>query len=253
MSTVDVPQFRQYRASGFPACLHAKYSTSLSMSDIYQAPAADLTHGRPDFTVSGVLAEAWAKTRGNKARVWMGFGLYLLVVIPIWAVLTYFLKEGMFAAGLRYIVTNSVNEALAAGIWMLGVKLACGIAAEPKEVYAYIEYYPRLLAAYLLISVLIAAGLFLLVLPGIYLAVAYQFAVVLIVDRKLGIWQALETSRKAVTRCWFRVFFLVLIYFAIFVVSLLPLGIGLIWTLPMGVILKGIVYREVFGYQSEGG
>ncbi|HEX8955822.1 MAG TPA: DUF975 family protein, partial [Burkholderiaceae bacterium] len=88
-------------------------------------------------------------------------------------------------------------------------------------------------------------------LPGIYLAVAYSASSILIVDKKLGIWEALETSRKALTQCWFRVFFLALTYLLIMILSALPLGIGLIWTLPMGVVLKGIVYREVFGFAQE--
>jgi uncharacterized membrane protein len=153
----------------------------------------------------------------------------------------------MFAHGIRFIVVNSVDVALVAGLWMLGVKLTAGVKANAQEVYAYIEHFPRLLGAYFLISALVAAGFFLLVLPGIYLAVSYLFASILMVDRKLGIWEALETSRKAVTRCWFRVFFIALIYGLIMILSSVTI-VGLIWTLPMGVTLKGVVYRHVFGY-----
>ncbi|HEX7645637.1 MAG TPA: YciC family protein [Noviherbaspirillum sp.] len=222
------------------------------MTDIYKAPAANFadpaSSGPSDFTISAALSEAWAKTHGNKGTIWLAFGLYMLVVIPISLVLQHFLKEGMFADGMRFVVTNSVDVALAAGMWMLGVKLASGVRAEAKEVYAYIEYFPRLLATYMLMNVLVVAGFLLLILPGIYLAIAYSASSILIVDKKLGIWEALETSRKALTHCWFRVFFLALAYLLIMILSALPLGIGLIWTLPMGVVLKGIVYREVFGF-----
>ncbi len=234
------------------------------MTDIYKAPTADFSppalnqseaiaravSGQFDFSISGALGEAWAKTRGNKGTIWVGILLYLLVVIPVSIVLTVFLKEGMFADGMRFVVTNSVDVALAAGIWMLGVKLVSGINADPKEVYAYIEYFPKLLGTYLLMTTLVIFGFFLLILPGLYLAVAYSAAQVLIVDKKLGIWKALETSRKALTHCWFRVFFLALIYGVIFILSAVTL-FGLIWTLPLGVTLKGVVYREVFGYQPE--
>jgi len=217
------------------------------MTDIYKAPGADLSSGPSDFTISNALGEAWAKTRGNKKTIWAGFMLYLLVVIPISFVLKLCLDEGMFAHGIRFIVVNSVDVALVAGLWMLGVKLTAGVKANAQEVYAYIEHFPRLLGAYFLISALVAAGFFLLVLPGIYLAVSYLFASILMVDRKLGIWEALETSRKAVTRCWFRVFFIALIYGLIMILSSVTI-VGLIWTLPMGVTLKGVVYRHVFGY-----
>ena len=43
-------------------------------------------------------------------------------------------------------------------------------------------------------------------LPGVYLAIAYSFTVILAVDKRLGFWESMETSRKVVTRQWWRVF-----------------------------------------------
>src|SRR6059036_4106571 len=66
---------------------------------------------------------------------------------------------------------------------------------------------------------LIVIGLAFLVLPGIYLLVAYTFSYLLIVDRRLGIWQALEGSRRVVNKHWWSVFGLTL-------VMLLLIGVG---------------------------
>jgi len=52
---------------------------------------------------------------------------------------------------------------------------------------------------------LVVTGLILFVVPGIYLIVAYVFSNMLIVDRKLTPWQALEGSRRVVTRNWWGV------------------------------------------------
>ena len=66
---------------------------------------------------------------------------------------------------------------------------------------------------------LIVIGLAFLVLPGIYLLVAYTFSYLLIVDRRIGVWQALEGSRRVVNKHWWGVLGLTL-------VMLLMIGIG---------------------------
>ena len=43
-----------------------------------------------------------------------------------------------------------------------------------------------------------------LVLPGLYLFVAWVFSVPLVADKRLEFWSAMELSRKTVTRVWSR-------------------------------------------------
>ena len=54
-----------------------------------------------------------------------------------------------------------------------------------------------------------------LVIPGIYLFVAWLFSVPLVADKGLEFWSAMELSRRTVTRVWFQVF-------ALFVLAFLP-------------------------------
>ena len=99
--------------------------------------------------------------------------------------------------------------------------------------------------------ILVAIGFLLLVLPGIYLMVAYSLAMPLVVEKGLSPWQALEASRKAITKSWFRFIGLGLAIMVIMIVSMIPLGIGMIWTIPMAMIAFGIAYRNIFGYEGE--
>jgi len=94
---------------------------------------------------------------------------------------------------------------------------------------------------------LIYLGMILLLIPGIYLAVAYMLAIPLIVERGLSPWQAMEASRKAITQHWFKVFGLFLLLGLIVSISAIPLGIGLIWTIPLFVMVMGVLYRTIFG------
>ena len=70
-------------------------------------------------------------------------------------------------------------------------------------------------------------------LPGIYLAVSYVFTQVLIVDKKLGFWEAMETSRKVITRQWWRVFGLILLGIPFFILGVAAVGVGVFVALPL--------------------
>ena len=84
---------------------------------------------------------------------------------------------------------------------------------------------------------LIVVGLFLLVIPGIYLMVAYTFSYLLIVDRRLGVWQALEGSRRVVGKHWWGVLGLTLVMVIVTVGAGAVGAVGL--GLPIGYGLSG--------------
>jgi hypothetical protein len=100
----------------------------------------------------------------------------------------------------------------------------------------------RLLLCTIIGMLLIVGGLFLFVLPGIYLLVAYTFSYMLIVDRGYSAWQALEASRRVVNRNWWKVAGLTGLMVILMVggVMLFCLALGL----PLGAVLSHY-YPEV--------
>jgi len=104
---------------------------------------------------------------------------------------------------------------------------------------------------YLLMSVLIFLGFLLLILPGIYLAFAYMFSLPLMIEKEIGAWQALEISRKAVTRVWFRATgFLILIMLLVSLGTIL-LVLPLIWILPWISLAYAMLYFKLFGAEPQ--
>lgn len=108
-----------------------------------------------------------------------------------------------------------------------------------------------LIITVIIMYIMLAIGFLLLVLPGIYLSVAYYMALPLVVEKNMSPWQALETSRKTVTHRWFRMFGFLIIMSILITLSMIPLGIGLIWSLPLFLIAYGIIYRNMFGLEAE--
>lgn len=68
----------------------------------------------------------------------------------------------------------------------------------------------------------------LLVLPGIYLGVAWAFAVPLVADKRFEFWSAMELSRKVVTRVWFQMAVLLVISFLPYVVAQSYVGVSML-------------------------
>lgn len=66
--------------------------------------------------------------------------------------------------------------------------------------------FTQLMLGGAVISILNFMAFLLCVVPMIYLAVAWQFALPLIADRRLEFWSAMELSRKVATRVWFPLF-----------------------------------------------
>jgi hypothetical protein len=241
----------------------------------YQAPKAELDvvapavaggslqdalAGRYDFQIGEVMSEAWRLTKGFKASFWGAAVLiYLLALIPL--IVMGMLMGAMATPGaagavakpnfLLQIVFNLVVGTLMApltmGMFMMAIKRAAGLPVTFSVAFAYFKKAPVAILAGLLVTVLTYVGIALLVLPGIYLGLAYVMTIPLLGDRDLPVWQAMETSRKSLTHKWFRIFGLYLAVGLIVGVSALPLGIPLIWTLPWGILSIGVLYRKIFG------
>lgn len=210
-----------------------------------------------DFTIMALIKEAWQRTYGLKAPVLGAFAVIFIALMAIGFILMFFMEisnmqgsplMSLFAAGLNILV-SILSYPILVGIMMMGLHRSIDAPVNFKMAFAYLSYALPIIIASICISILVMLGMFLLIIPGIYLSVAYIFALPLIVDKNMDFWQAMETSRKAVTQHWFKIFFSFLLMGIIYLVSIIPFGIGLIWTIPMFIALHGILYRNIFGIE----
>jgi uncharacterized membrane protein len=106
----------------------------------------------------------------------------------------------------------------------------------------YQQFLPLVLAS-VLTSALVTIGLILLVLPGLYLALAYGFTVLMIVDRGFDFWPAMEASRKLITANFLRYLLLALVLGVICIISAIPFGLGLPIAIPVCLAAHYRFYR----------
>jgi hypothetical protein len=191
--------------------------------------AANLKARAGELDIASCYERSWELLKSN---FWSLVGVTALVVIlekgiVLW---TYF-SLGQVA---EYVVAGLIGPVFLGGLQYYYLKKIRGHAATSADAFAgFTTALLPLILGGLVGGVLVACGIILLILPGIYLAVAYTFAWLLIVDRKLDFWTALEVSRRVITAQWWRVLGLVLLGVVFALLGVIALIIGIFVALPL--------------------
>ena len=208
---------------------------------------------KSDWRISTVLSTAFQKQVGFK-----GTYLVALIIYTAVSIAAGFVSETLFGpsedftwAGFwgELVITLAILP-LGIGLGLMGIRRA---AQRDVPINTLIEPYNKslqLMAMFIIMMLLILAGFALFILPGIYLSIAYAFAPYLITEKDMGVWESLETSRKAITAFWWRYFGLMLVGLLMIIAGAIPLAIGLLWALPILAIATGEVFADTFGENS---
>ncbi len=247
------------------------------MSDIYATPEADLgvrpsgdrsggniedaIAGNIDIGMFDTLGEAWRGMRGFKLKCHIATVLWFIAYL-VAALISIPLMIGIMALGADEITASLLSSllqmvAIAATMPILGaitimaIRHSQGKTVSAAIVFNYFHRIPGVLLWYLLLSILIMIGYLLLILPGIYLSFAYMFSLPLMIEKDMSAWQALEVSRKAVTRLWFRASGFLILIVLLVILGSIPLGIPLIWIIPWTSLAYALVYFKLFGAEAS--
>lgn len=201
-----------------------------------------------DWSIGEVLKTASEKQVGFKFNYFIALIIYGAISTAIT-----FVQEASIGtsvggmASLIEVIITLVLFPLGVGLGLLGIRRAAGKDTPVSTLWEPYSHALPLIVMFVLMAVLVVAGFFLLVLPGIYLSIAYSFAPYLIVEKNMGVWEALETSRKAITEYWWRYFGLMLVALLLVIIGSIPLLVGLIWVIPIVAIATGEVFQKTFG------
>lgn len=209
-----------------------------------------------DFDFGEVLSEAWRLTNGSKGVIWLGAAITLGANMVFQGLNAFAAESGSsllyLLLAVAYIGSLVVGYAVNGGTTLYAVKRAAGDeTASFDDVLKGFTMILPILGVLLLYGLLSMVGLLLFVIPGIYVMVACVLALPLKVERGLGVWESIQTSRKAVHHRWFKVAALLFVTaLAVGFGSILTLGIGAIWLIPYFSLVYGVLYREAFGYSG---
>jgi uncharacterized membrane protein len=173
----------------------------------------------------------------------VGFVGYFILTLVITVVLRFIPIIGPLAT---FVIAVPLN----AGFFVVSAKLLKNQIPEFADFFSGFKLFPQLALLGIVSSILVLLGFICLIVPGIYLIVSYIFALMLVLDRGLNFWPAMETSRRSVQTGWFKIFGFLLLLFLLNLVGILALGVGLLVTAPLSHCIVSAAYDDIFGIKS---
>jgi hypothetical protein len=176
----------------------------------------------------------------------LGFAGFTLLYIVVLAVISY-------PRGIGWLAAAAIHEPLIAGFIIVSARLMQQQTPAFGDFFGgfQFKYFLPLVLLGIISRLLITLGLVLLIVPGLYLAVSYIFAPILVIDQRLDFWPAMEGSRKFVTARWFSFFVLILLLVLVNLAGALALGVGLLVSIPVSWCTLVAAYADLFGMKSQ--
>jgi hypothetical protein len=182
-------------------------------------------------------------------------GLSVLYTAPLGAGLLWFflrlsrgepagIGDGFAGFGSRYgqlllvqLVQNGLNIACLLPAGAVAVALAASGAFRPGQPFAG--------ASVGLLALLLALGLA-GILAVVYLSNLWTYALLLILDKRMSFWPAMQLSRRMVSRRWWMTFLFLFVAGIIASAGVLACVIGLLVTAPLYCGMKACLYNDNF-------
>lgn len=241
------------------------------MSDVYKAPEADLSNavevgeygsletalaGNYSFDPVEAYKKAWEKLVGLKGTFWIALIIYAVIAGVLTAITTFVLGSSDpldYGVGdlVGQILTTFLLSPLYAGLFMIVLKHSIGSPIQVGELFNYYNKIVPIFIVTILTQLLVILGLILFILPGIYLAVAFSFALPLVVEKNMSPVEALKASRKVVHHKWFSFAGFLLLGLVVVIVGAIALLVGLVWAVPLIVLAWALLYRDIFGIEES--
>jgi MFS family permease len=159
---------------------------------------------------------------------------------------------GGFIPYLGAVASLIIGGPMVGGLSALYLKKIRGQAVSFGDIFlGFGPAFGSLVGAYLVCMLLGGIGFILCILPGIYLAVSWVFTIPLVIDKKIGFWEAMELSRKVVGKHWWKIFGFVLVLAVLGIVGLLMCIVGVFVAIAIGQIALLYAYEDIFHSRPE--
>ncbi|MCF1752457.1 hypothetical protein [Mariniradius sediminis] len=188
-----------------------------------------------DFDLDQVFREFWEmflkQPLFSMAFTLLIFSLQLLALV--------YLDKFVFLFGLL------LAPPLYSGFYLVAFKISAGQPVVYPDFFTGFTYYFPTVLIWLVGQVLVSLGIFALIIPGVYLAVAYNFAVLMAIFGGFDYWSALEESRKLITVRWWKFFVYTLLLLLINLGGILTFGVGLLVSVPVTFYSTYILFEQL--------
>jgi hypothetical protein len=140
-----------------------------------------------------------------------------------------------------------VSGPMSAGFFIVARKIRKGEPYEFGTFFKGFDYFVPLLLYSLIGGILTVLGFVALIIPGIYLSIAWMFSILFIVFGEMEFWDGMEFSRKLITKKWWSFFGLAILLFLINFAGALVFLVGLIFTVPISFCAIYAAFEDIVG------
>ncbi len=146
---------------------------------------------------------------------------------------------------------GSILQAIIAGIINLGYfyvarKIKLGEKPEFEDFFKPFNAFGDVAGVAIVVFILTVVGILCLLIPGIYLSIAWIFALpIAYFYSGVGLWDAMEASRRVITKNWWPFFFLAICVVFINLAGALCLLVGLFITIPASHLIIYAAFDDI--------
>jgi predicted Ser/Thr protein kinase len=197
--------------------------------------------------VRSCLRRGWELVKGD---FWPIVGATALVQVLLGALNSY-APAFTANAGKTHVVIPGLavllDGPLLGGLYLLYLKKIRREAATVETVLSgFSRCFLQLFLASLVANLLLFLAFVCLVLPFIYLFVAWIFLLPLVADKRLEFWSAMQLSRKAVSKHWWQFFGFGILLVLFNIAGFLACCIGIFVTVPVSLAALMYAYEDIF-------
>ncbi len=183
-----------------------------------------------------------------KKRPWFFIGSYLLVLVVV-GIVTAILNEGISQGGTIAVLADFVRIVfdMFIGIGMISFVLKAHDDVEHVSIANFWNPAPfwKYVGATVLFSLLVLAGLILVVIPGIIWAIMFGFAGYLVIDKAMGPIEAMKESRRITRGSRWELFLLGLLTILLMLLGVVCILVGLLVAYPIVALATAHAYRTL--------
>ena len=213
-------------------------------------PASELLARDYALNIRSCLRRGWALVRKDFWPL-VGMSAFVLVMMSAAASFEVVLSSGKSAGypqGKTSILGLLLSGPLMGGLYLYFLKKIRRETAGVETAFSgFRQPFPHLVVGNFLAGLLTGLGFVCLILPGVYLLVAWILVIPLIVDRRLEFWPAMQLSRKLVTKHWWKYLGFLVVLGLINMAGLLACGFGLFITFPLTFAALAYAYDDIIG------
>jgi len=226
------------------------------MHDNYSPPTPQPGAAR-EFDTFG---RAWDILKPHLATWVVAYAFYLFIFFlsnrfdNLWAEVTHpNLAVDLFLTFCGYAVSSFVVSFITCGLYRMGINHVKHGQPNLNDLFSVSDVIPAIFLSGLLLPLAIVFGFVFCIVPGIMIAGVTLFVNLLIVDKRMGFFEALRASYAALSHDFLAASFFVVRVIIFTLAGALACLVGLLVTGPLGILATALLYQQFFGDEVTAG